>query len=136
MGDIDTVSVMLFIAGGLLIFGAIKNRNPISIIKNVIAGKGKDAVQSADWLAAQNIQTIPGTPSADPSEFHSDGTPRLFPNGSPRYVDDPPIDSFPPSSPYRKFQSVPAPGAPGDPRPSKDAKRPGGPLRVTASVSV
>jgi hypothetical protein len=134
MGDLDTVSVVLFITGGLLIFGAIKNRNPISIIKNVLAGKGPDAVQSADFLAAQNIITIPGTPNKDPSEFHSDGSPKLYPNGTPRFVDDPPIDSLPQNSPLRVFKSVPAPGAPGDPRPPKDAKRPGGPLKVGVTV--
>ncbi len=124
MAELNTPTVIIGIAGGVLLYGAITNRNPIDVIKLTLSGGDITKARPLSTPGAGLFtQTVTGTPSADPSEMHSDGTPRAFPDGSPRYVNDPRPADLQPGDPRKVFKPIPAPGAPGDPRAPKDARR-------------
>jgi len=123
MGDIDVLTVTLALAGVIILYGAIKNKNPLEVLKLTLQGKD---INLAKPLATANsmTQVVTGQPNVDPSEFHSDGTPRAYPNGTARYVGDPLPSALPPTDTRNKFKSIVPPGTPGDPRAPKDARRP------------
>lgn len=128
--EIELLPVVMTVAGIVLLYGAVTNRNPLDVVK--LALQGKDVSAAAPISAPGGTRTgpfteeIPGEASADPRQLHSDGTPRLFPNGTPRYLDDPNPNSLPDGDPRRRYVPWPEPGTSGDPRPPVDAMRPRG----------
>ncbi len=124
MGDLDVLTVTLALAGMVVLYGAIKNKNPLDVIKLTLQGKPLDLAGPLAVPGAGLVQTVPGTAAPDPSEFHSDGTPRAWPNGTPRYVGDPLPSQLPKNDPRLVFKVIPPAGGPGDPRAPKDARRP------------
>lgn len=123
--ELDVLPVVLAIAGFILLYGAVQNKNPLEVIRLALQGKDPSSA-SAIFTATPGMFTnvVPGKPSANPGEMHSDGTPRLFPDGSPRYLGDPDPRSLPEGDPRKKFRGgIPAVGAPGDPRPPLDQRR-------------
>lgn len=123
--ELETTTVVMGIGGAVILYGAITNRNPIDVIKLTLQGRPITEARPIANFAGNNpfVEVVQGTASADPREMHSDGTPRLFPDGSPRYINDPKPQDLPANDPRRRFRPVPAPGQPGDPRPPVDARR-------------
>jgi len=121
--ELETIPVVILVGAIVLLYGAIRNKNPIDVIKLALSGKSLDGAKPM-MTGGGATQTVPGTPHPDPTEFHSNGKPRAYPNGQPLYADDPwPI---PPTDPRSKFKVIPPAGAAGDPRAPKDANRPRG----------
>lgn len=124
--ELEVLPVVLALAGFILLYGAVQNKNPLEVVKLALQGKDPSTA-SPIFTPGPGLftETVPGSGSGDPREFHTDGTPRLFPNGTPRYLGDPRPQELPEGDPRKRFTPVPAPGAPGDPRPPVDARRPG-----------
>lgn len=121
--EFDTLPVVILVGGMVLLYGAITNRNPVGVIKAALTGGDLSKVDPIMGPSTGLLtQTIPGTAASDPSEFHSNGSPRANPDGSPHYANDP--WPLPPGDPKGKFKPIPPAGSPGDPRAPKDANRP------------
>lgn len=126
--DIEILPVVMLVAGMVLLYGAVRNKNPLQVVQ--LALQGKD-ISTAAPIATPGIgpftTVVPGTGSAAPGEMHTEPPgPRLFPDGSPRYADDPQPRDLPPTDPRNRFKAgIPAVGAPGDPRPGLNARRGG-----------
>lgn len=107
--ELETITVVMAVAGMVLLYGAVKNKNPLEVIK--LALQGKD-VNSAAPLSTGGgggggllTKTIEGTPTAAPGVMHSNNTARFFPNNTPRYTDDPLAADLPAGDPRKKFRS-------------------------------
>lgn len=102
--ELETITVIMAIAGAVLLYGAIKNKNPIDVIKLTISGK--DPKDAAALSSGGVTQTISGTAMAAPGLMHDNNKgARFFPNNTPRYVDDPLANDLPAGDPRKKFKS-------------------------------
>lgn len=108
--EIETITVVMAIAGVVLLYGAVKNKNPLEVIK--LALQGKDVSGAAPLSTGGGgggggllTTTIPGTPVAAAGVMHTNKTARFFPNNTPRYVDDPLAADLPAGDPRKKFKS-------------------------------
>ena len=106
--ELETITVIMAIAGAVLLYGAVKNKNPIEVIKLTIQGKNPaDAAALSTASAGGGLtQTIPGTATAAPGLMHDNGKgARFFPNNTPRYIDDPLANDLPAGDPRKKLKS-------------------------------
>jgi hypothetical protein len=104
--ELETLTVLMAIAGATILYGAITNRNPIDVIKLTLQGEDiSKARQLSSGLAGSNpfIEVVQGTPNAAPGNMHTTSGARFYPNNTPRYVDDPAVNSLPPDDPRKKF---------------------------------
>ena len=121
--ELETLTVLMVVAGATILYGAVTNRNPLDVIKLTLQGKDlSEARQLSSGLSGSNpfVEVVQGTPSASPGNMHSNNTARFFPNNTPRYVDDPLANSLPISDPRKMF--VPS-GPNGHVLAAKDATR-------------
>lgn len=109
MGELETITVVMAIAGAVLLYGAIKNKNPLEVIKLTLQGKDPNsaAAISTGGSGATEIKVpIAGNASAAPGVMHDNGKgPRFFPNNTPRYIDDPLPQDLPNGDPRKKLKS-------------------------------
>jgi hypothetical protein len=70
--EFETLPIVVLVAGTVLLYGAIKNKNPIGVIKAALTGKDLSSVPSlmdsgspAAGPGAVAGKDIPGTPGAD-----------------------------------------------------------------------
>lgn len=105
--ELDTITVVMAIAGAVMLYGAIKNKNPLEVIKLTLQGKNPgDAAGLSNGASGGTTEVITGTASAAPGVMHDAGKgPRFYPNNTPRYIDDPLAQDLPPTDPRRKLKS-------------------------------
>lgn len=111
--EIETITVVMAIAGAVLLYGAIKNKNPIDVIKLTLQGKdpntapGLGGGDSSGGSGATEIKVpVTGEASAAPGVMHDNGKgARFYPNNTPRYTDDPLAADLPDGDPRKKFKS-------------------------------
>lgn len=108
--ELDTITVVMAIAGAVMLYGAIKNKNPLEVIKLTLQGKNPgDAagLSNAGGSGGTEIKVpIAGNATAAPGVMHDGGKgPRFYPNNTPRYTDDPLAQDLPPTDPRRKLKS-------------------------------
>lgn len=130
--ELETLTVLMVVAGATILYGAITNRNPLDVIKLTLQGKDiSEARQLSSGLAGNNpfVEQVQGTASASPGNMHTNGTARFFPNNTPRYVDDPIANDLPADDPRRKFVSG---GPNGHVLAAKDATRSQGGFTIGA----
>lgn len=105
--ELETLTVFMAVAGTVMLYGAITNRNPIDVIKLTLQGGDiSQARPLSTTLSGSNpfAEVIPGTAVPSPGNMHSNGRgARFFPNNTPRYVDDPLANDLPPGDPRKKF---------------------------------
>lgn len=72
--DLETLPVVMFITGMILLYGAITNRNPVDVVQLALQGKDISAAApistagintDAPGPGAVDGRTLPGTPGAD-----------------------------------------------------------------------
>lgn len=123
--ELETLTVVMAVAGMVLLYGAVTNKNPLDVIQRAL--RGEDINQSAP-LSTGNpganpfVEVVPGNAAPAPGNMHTNGTPRFFPNNTPRYVDDPVASDLPAGDPRRRFVSAATSGN-GHVLAAKDATR-------------
>lgn len=100
--NLETLPVIMAISGGVLLYSAVTNRHPADVVKLGLQNKDLSMARPISNTTPGGLFTdvVPGTPSGSPGEFHSNGTVRMWPNGSPRYSNDPDV---PDSDPRRRY---------------------------------
>lgn len=65
MNNISVTSVLLFAAGATLLYAAVKNKNPIDVIKTSVSGKSPSTVPTtpASNGTATSLNVVPSSAS-------------------------------------------------------------------------
>lgn len=81
--DIEIVPLMMVVGGSVLLYGAIKNKNPIDVVKNALTGKSLASARPLNSAAAGNPGAGPGSiPGTQlPGTPQKDGDARTDPPG-------------------------------------------------------
>lgn len=111
--ELETITVVMAVAGMVLLYGAVKNKNPLEVIKLALQGKDINSAPPLSTGSNPNainipnpfVRTVEGTAVAAPGVMHSNNTARFFPNNTPRYTDDPLAADLPAGDPRKRFRS-------------------------------